>query len=191
MHAMRGLHWCAKDGDIEQVKQLIQNGAEVNSQNGSGRTALHKAAAKGHEDIIRELIRGGVNLNIKTTKYEYTAVWVAIQKDKLETALLLLAQGADPLLESCLWIKTVKKNLFYLVNATIAHTASRYRQALQACYKSLYRLYIIPLMLSMRRIGCSLPKDIVINQLIPILTGIMCLPEQGQLSAKKQKISPI
>ena len=55
------LHQAAKDGDLERVKRLIAEGADVNV--GGDWTALHEAACNGHTDIIELLIANGANVN--------------------------------------------------------------------------------------------------------------------------------
>ena len=48
-----------KNNDIEIVKLLIENGADVNAKNEDGETALHLANRKGYLDIVKYLIAKG------------------------------------------------------------------------------------------------------------------------------------
>jgi ankyrin repeat protein len=45
----------AKDGNLDQVKECIQNGVDREAKDSDGQTALHKATSKGHLDIVRYL----------------------------------------------------------------------------------------------------------------------------------------
>ena len=53
------LHKAIKTGDIEQVKQLIAKGADVNATDNKGETPLHFAAVFGHTAIAELLIIKG------------------------------------------------------------------------------------------------------------------------------------
>ena len=57
--------WAAlEEGDLERVRQLIQDGQDVNSRGGSyGTTPLMKAAYNGRDQMVRELIRAGADVN--------------------------------------------------------------------------------------------------------------------------------
>nr|XP_043633868.1 potassium channel SKOR-like [Erigeron canadensis] len=54
----------AYNGDLSQLKSLIRAGADLNKTDYDGRSPLHLAASKGHEDIVFFLIQNGVKLNI-------------------------------------------------------------------------------------------------------------------------------
>lgn len=44
-------------------KELIKNGADVNTVDKNGRTALMFATIEGRTDIVKELIKNGVDVN--------------------------------------------------------------------------------------------------------------------------------
>ena len=48
----------AEIGDLAMVKEALNDGADVNTRNDSGRTALIISSIKGHVDIVRELLSG-------------------------------------------------------------------------------------------------------------------------------------
>ena len=84
-----------RDGRIEQVKTLIEKGANMNARDYQGRTPLHLAAAKGDTDIAELLVKGGADVNAKSDTLGTTALIVAIQNGHRDTAKLLVANGAD------------------------------------------------------------------------------------------------
>ncbi|XP_071707836.1 potassium channel SKOR-like [Rutidosis leptorrhynchoides] len=54
----------ACNGDLSQLNSLVRAGADLNKKDYDGRSPLHLAASKGHEDITRFLIQNGVEVNI-------------------------------------------------------------------------------------------------------------------------------
>ena len=58
--------WTAcREGDLERVRQLIQEGQDVNRGDSAGQTPLMKAAVRGRDHVVRELIRAGADMNEK------------------------------------------------------------------------------------------------------------------------------
>ena len=55
-----------EDGRLDEVKGLIDEGVDVNSRSGNGRTPLMYAARNGHVDIVRLLLDHGANINQKS-----------------------------------------------------------------------------------------------------------------------------
>lgn len=62
------LHEAAKNGDIEDVRELLDAGIDVNSLNSEGATPLHWAAFKGHVDVAKLLVKRGAKVNALTEK---------------------------------------------------------------------------------------------------------------------------
>lgn len=57
----------ASKGDIEQIKGLLLNGADINLADGRGRTALHLAASEGHMQMTDFLILLGADFEATDT----------------------------------------------------------------------------------------------------------------------------
>jgi len=59
------IHLYCNKNDIENLKKLIDSGADVNAKNKDGDTPLHTATWKGNIEIVKLLIENGANLNIQ------------------------------------------------------------------------------------------------------------------------------
>jgi ankyrin repeat protein len=66
----------AREGNLEEIKQLIAKGVDVNVKDNEGWTALMDAAGKGHVACVRMLLDAGADVNAKTD-YGYTAMYWA------------------------------------------------------------------------------------------------------------------
>jgi len=53
----------AESGNLDQVRALLQSGADVNEAKGSGHTALMLAAGRDHLEIVQTLLKAGANPN--------------------------------------------------------------------------------------------------------------------------------
>jgi ankyrin repeat protein len=61
----RALCDAAREGDLEHVRDLIQNGADVNAKDEDRWTALMRAAGNGHMDVVCFLIEHSADINAK------------------------------------------------------------------------------------------------------------------------------
>ena len=57
---MQASYW----GNVEAVRMLISNGADVNHENKNGVTALMLASAEGHVEVVKLLLQSGANTRI-------------------------------------------------------------------------------------------------------------------------------
>lgn len=106
------LHWAADIGRNQTVKQLLLDGARLDSEDSSRRTPLHRAAANGHEETVKLLLESRTLLwavkNGQKARYikEYflhsvagfdrarkTPLYLAAEKGHVETVRLLLKKG--------------------------------------------------------------------------------------------------
>ena len=59
------LIYASRDGDLEIVKFLAEQGADVNIQNIYGNTALILSSRLGHLEIVKFLIEQGADVNLR------------------------------------------------------------------------------------------------------------------------------
>ncbi len=81
--------------DVEKVRALLEEGADVNATQGDGMTALHRAARTGSLAMAELLIGAGANLEARTRLGEHTPLHVASASGRSGVVALLVAAGAD------------------------------------------------------------------------------------------------
>ena len=75
------IHLAATSGDLESVKLLIDNGADVKAPNKLNSTCLHGAAAIGHVEIMKLLLSNGADPDAKNHEMK-TPLEVAKHRSK-------------------------------------------------------------------------------------------------------------
>ena len=85
----------AMNGDLEAVRELLEEGADVNLAQGDGMTALHWAAEAGDVEMVGVLLYAGAKLEGVTRIGDYTPLHVASEAGHGEVVRALLEAGAD------------------------------------------------------------------------------------------------
>ena len=85
----------ARRGDIETVRTLLRDGADVNAAQGDGMSALHWAAERGDVEMIAVLLYAGAEVETTTRIGAYRPLHVASRNGSLDAVEALLAAGAD------------------------------------------------------------------------------------------------
>ncbi|XP_021435291.2 BRCA1-associated RING domain protein 1 isoform X1 [Oncorhynchus mykiss] len=89
------LHLAAIKGDVETVKELLDQGADPNLKDNAGWTPLHEACNLGHLGVVEVLVeRGGVLLNTPGYKND-SPLHDAVRNGHTGIAMLLLQHGAS------------------------------------------------------------------------------------------------
>jgi ankyrin repeat protein len=84
----------AQRGDLEAVRTLVKQGADVNAAQGDGMTALHWAAQRGDAAMLKVLLSAGANTLAATRLGGYTPLHLASQEGRGEAIEVLLDGGA-------------------------------------------------------------------------------------------------
>jgi len=84
----------AEIGDAARLVELLETGAEVDTLDRYGQTALMLAARNGHGDAVRVLLDAGAELD-HTAKHNLSALMLAVLNDRLEVVEQLVEAGAD------------------------------------------------------------------------------------------------
>ena len=84
----------SEKGNLQKIKKLLENGANVNARNKWGDTALMRSALKGHKEVVEILIENGANINAKNGLMDTTMMYAAAN-GHVEIVQLLIDKGAD------------------------------------------------------------------------------------------------
>lgn len=93
-HGHTVLMRAALDGNTERVKELIDQGADINQRDDNGRTALMFAVVNLHFETMKLLLEYGADVNVKS-KQGGTALMAAALAGDLRMVQALLDKGAD------------------------------------------------------------------------------------------------
>lgn len=91
------LHFAAQDGDVPRMKDLLAQGYSIDVFDELGKTPLHYAVEKGHEDAVLLLIKAGANVNAHDERMiGNTPLGEVAGNCSLRMAQMLITAGADP-----------------------------------------------------------------------------------------------
>ncbi|WP_455220469.1 ankyrin repeat domain-containing protein [Kaarinaea lacus] len=81
-------------GDCDKVRQLLNEGEDINALDEHGQTALMNAAHHGDFNLVKLLIEHGADLN-RSAKYSLTALMLAVINSHKEIVRALVDAGAN------------------------------------------------------------------------------------------------
>ena len=84
----------AMNGDLEAVRSLLRQGADVNAAQGDGMTALHWAAERAETEMVEILLYAGGRVDAVTRIGHYTPLHLASKAGSALVTRRLLEQGA-------------------------------------------------------------------------------------------------
>lgn len=93
---MEELFIAVKHGNLDMVKELLDNGANPNVRGKNGEAPLHWASIKGHLLIVRELLNKGADVNIQDDSRKATPLHAAAFGGYVPVVRELLNRGANP-----------------------------------------------------------------------------------------------
>lgn len=120
------IHEAVVRGDSIALKKLLSAGCDANALL-DGMTPLMLAAMENNADILKILITGGANPNIRHSKKFFTALDLVVKKGNYDLARFLLDNGADA---------NASRTLFNVFGMLIARKISQLPHQLQPAAKN-------------------------------------------------------
>ena len=93
-YGLTELYWAAYQGDLQRIRDLLNNGADANATTVIGSTPLIAAAQAGHPDVIRQLIDSGAAIDHADVKGN-TPLITAVMFGQSDVAAYLVQRGAN------------------------------------------------------------------------------------------------
>jgi len=90
----------AMNGDLEAVRSLLRQGADVNAAQGDGMTALHWASERAETEMVEILLYAGGRVDAVTRIGHYTPLHLASKAGSALVTRRLLEQGAKVQVET-------------------------------------------------------------------------------------------
>ncbi len=87
------LHIATNQGDIDIVKALIANGANINAVTNFWHTPLHYAVNRGIFEVVKILLENGAKVNA-LSNFDYAPLHYAANHGRFKIAELLIEKGA-------------------------------------------------------------------------------------------------
>ncbi|UJR15770.1 hypothetical protein I4U23_002704 [Adineta vaga] len=133
---MSSIHEAAVVGNIEILKLLVDNGADVNLKDSKNFRPIHYAAWQGRTETVFILLRCGANINEQSLNGD-TPLHLASQYGHLEIVQLLLFHHADPTLLNRRLLTSIElaceQGHIHVVN-TLLHNTSCQQMILNQIY---------------------------------------------------------
>ena len=115
----------ARNGDVGTVERMLQARMTVDALNWLGRTAFHRASWYNQTDVIKILLREGVDVNRPTRYKKETPLHWAVEQNNTELVRLLVSNSAD----------ITVKNVLNQTPLDLAHKGSEAESLLQQLEK--------------------------------------------------------
>lgn len=89
-----GVQMCisAFNGDLKQLKRMLNNDVDVNSKDYDARTALHLASSAGHTNVVQFLLKMNVDVNSRD-RFGFSPLADAVRHEHKDVQQELLAAG--------------------------------------------------------------------------------------------------
>lgn len=96
VEAYAGLHRAAHDGDVEAIRALVTEGADLDARDGSGRTPAHVAAFASTDEVLRALGEAGADMNaLEDRAYDVVTIAAVADDPELMSLAIELGNRAD------------------------------------------------------------------------------------------------
>jgi ankyrin repeat protein len=104
------LHFAAQDGNVARIRELLAKGHPVGAFDELGKTPLHYAVEREHEEGVLFLIQSGADVNAHEERLiGNTPLREVAGNCSLRIARLLLEAGADPTIPGWMQLTALHK----------------------------------------------------------------------------------
>ncbi|WP_265032114.1 ankyrin repeat domain-containing protein [Wolbachia endosymbiont (group A) of Merzomyia westermanni] len=83
------------NSDLNKVRGLVAQGANIDTNNKNGNTLLYSAAEIGDLNLVKLLLDNGANIEAKNGEYQATPLHGAVENYRIDVVKLLLNRGAN------------------------------------------------------------------------------------------------
>ena len=97
-----GMMVCAMQGQANMMQDLLEHDADssvLNKRSTKGFSAIDFAVCRNHFDMLRAMLKHGADVNLPGGMHGDTPLFMATNENNTEMIEILLAHGANPLLE--------------------------------------------------------------------------------------------
>lgn len=84
-----------KESNIENIKLVLEEGANVNYTTSQGYTPLYESVGTGNEEIVNILLEAGANIDVPGDKYNGPPLVWAADKGDINIVKILVEKGGD------------------------------------------------------------------------------------------------
>ena len=84
-----------KNENINEIKNAIENGADVNYTTGHGYTPLYESVGNGNKEIVSILIKAGAKIDVDGDEYNGPPLVWAASKGDVDVMKLLIEKGGN------------------------------------------------------------------------------------------------
>jgi pectate lyase len=88
------IHQAVHLGDLEKVKEFLEQGIDINAKDENGQTSLYIAVRNDNKEIVKLLIDKGADANVKDAQGG-SPLYIAVSAENNSMAELLIKSGAD------------------------------------------------------------------------------------------------
>jgi uncharacterized protein len=90
----RPLDVAAVRGNLDEIRTLLDTGADINARAEHGNTALHEATGQGHIEVVKLLLEFGARTDFRN-EFGQTALDIASLRDRKDITALLRAKSSS------------------------------------------------------------------------------------------------